>query len=460
MPQTSQTAQRPEDFRELNISSHAQRLKQEAEAAINSASSIVEATSTILGGSERDFQASSEFGDLPDSYRNKGTQDWITHLAIDEDSVPPAHDSNTDTVSNETVKEPHLDPDKTKSYDMDSVEKLLSILGVDPNAKGWNADEALLSLAKIRKAGQDVESKPNMIETFHYLLNRGANVEAVDTDGNSSLHYASRGGHVFLVKLLYERGAGINVTNNKGYTSLHNAASGGHTAVMEFLLSKGARLEQRDKARHHTALHCAVSYDRPQTVEFLLQIGAKIETRSKLSNTPLILAADWGLVTVADVLLKHGAKLEADGGDGRTPLHAAALKGHVAMIEYLLNNGASIESKDEEGSTPLIYAVCRGHRLAINQLLAAGADITARNNYGDTILHALYSNRHDNCEHRYCVFCTHSETPRAILELLCKRGADPLAEDEHGRTVLRWIKDTHGSEEAKACRKSLEKFVN
>ena len=61
-----------------------------------------------------------------------------------------------------------------------------------------------------------------------------------DTNGTTPLHYASRGGHLKITKLLVEAGADINLGEAYGYTPLHEAAEYGHLAVVRFLLEQGA----------------------------------------------------------------------------------------------------------------------------------------------------------------------------------------------------------------------------
>jgi ankyrin repeat protein len=63
------------------------------------------------------------------------------------------------------------------------------------------------------------------LKCVHLLLQNGANVEAVDSDGWSASHRASYGGHSKVVKLLIERGANINraaATDN--WRPIHAAA--------------------------------------------------------------------------------------------------------------------------------------------------------------------------------------------------------------------------------------------
>lgn len=75
------------------------------------------------------------------------------------------------------------------------------------------------------------------------FLDRGAHIDAKDTDGNTSLHCAAINGHLLVVKLLLEKGADTEVKETDGNTPLTCAASQGHLPVVQLLLEKGAAIE-------------------------------------------------------------------------------------------------------------------------------------------------------------------------------------------------------------------------
>jgi ankyrin repeat protein len=71
-------------------------------------------------------------------------------------------------------------------------------------------------------------------EIATYLINRGANVNAKDGFGMTSLMWASYNGDVELVKLLLEKGADKNI-EVKGQTALSAAEEKGFTEIIELL---------------------------------------------------------------------------------------------------------------------------------------------------------------------------------------------------------------------------------
>lgn len=91
------------------------------------------------------------------------------------------------------------------------------------------------------------------------LLDKGADVNHVDNDGNTALivhteNHCERS----TVKELIRAGADLNAQNNKGATALHNALRYGNTDVARLLIKKGANYEITDN-NGETAVDIAVA---------------------------------------------------------------------------------------------------------------------------------------------------------------------------------------------------------
>lgn len=69
----------------------------------------------------------------------------------------------------------------------------------------------------------------------------GADVDEVDRNGNTALHYASEFS-LSCVKLLIEAEADVNPIGRKGNTPLHIAASLGEAAITSVLIEAGANI--------------------------------------------------------------------------------------------------------------------------------------------------------------------------------------------------------------------------
>ncbi|KAF8541096.1 ankyrin repeat-containing domain protein, partial [Trichophaea hybrida] len=78
------------------------------------------------------------------------------------------------------------------------------------------------------------------------LLEKGANIWAVDISGKTALHLAAYEGHVSIVKLLLEMNCDIEFSGNFSSRALHVAAQEGHDSMVLFLLDLGAYIDAKD----------------------------------------------------------------------------------------------------------------------------------------------------------------------------------------------------------------------
>ncbi|KAK4160704.1 ankyrin repeat-containing domain protein [Cladorrhinum sp. PSN259] len=259
------------------------------------------------------------------------------------------------------------------------------------------------------------------------LLEQGADVEMESIySGRTLLLWAAQNGHEAVVRLLLEQGADIEVKNiYNGQTPLLWAAQNGHEVVVRLLLEQGADVEVKNIYDSQTPLLWAARNRHEAIVWLLLEQGADIEAKDKkYGQTPLLSAAESGHEAVVRLLLKQGADIKAKDTTGRTALSWAAQYGHEAVVRLMLEQGADIKAKDKKYSmTPLLWAAYNGYDVVVRLLLEKGADIEARDkDCGKTPLLWAVQNGHE-----------------AVVRLLLEQGADIKAKDkEYGTTPLLW----------------------
>ncbi|XP_037037865.1 putative ankyrin repeat protein RF_0381 [Bradysia coprophila] len=111
-------------------------------------------------------------------------------------------------------------PDRVK----DLLEK-----GANINARDEDGDTALMNA-----------SNNGRYETVKFLIENGADVNATDTNGKTPLMFASAFDNSRIIKLLVDNGANINATDNSGWSALIYAAFDGRERSVRALLRKGA----------------------------------------------------------------------------------------------------------------------------------------------------------------------------------------------------------------------------
>jgi ankyrin repeat protein len=103
--------------------------------------------------------------------------------------------------------------------------RLLLELGADPLLPNLNNTTPLMAAAGVgtREAQEEAGEESEAVEAVTMLLDRGADINGVDNDGNTAMHGAAYNNYPRVVKLLAERGADPKIwskPNKAGRTPL------------------------------------------------------------------------------------------------------------------------------------------------------------------------------------------------------------------------------------------------
>jgi ankyrin repeat protein len=107
---------------------------------------------------------------------------------------------------------------------------------------------------------------------------------------------------------------------------------------------------------------------------------------------------------------------------GRSPLHYAFEVSDLNYAKKLIAEGHDVNLADSNGWTPLHFAAQAQRADLAALLLDSGASVDPRDSHGNTPLSMAVFNAQGRGE---------------LIELLRKRGADPLAENNHGVSPVR-----------------------
>lgn len=268
------------------------------------------------------------------------------------------------------------------------------------------------------------------VEGVKAALQDGADADYAQPDEHtrlSALHVAAMEGHADVVALLIQRGANVNIADADGDTPVVMAVNFDKKNVVEVLVANGADVRRADKNGCTPLLSAAVQGDL-EIVSMLVERGAEVNAVDCYKQTPLDRAAN---APTADFLLVHGARIGGVSADGETPLgnvdrelFMAAIAGDARRVRAAVGQGAHVNVHDNLGQTALTRAVYLGRQEAASALLAMGADVEETDFNGVTPLH---------------VAAIHG-FPK-IIELLLAHGAKINAKDHGGETPLRWVRD-------------------
>jgi len=183
---------------------------------------------------------------------------------------------------------------------------------------------------KVAKAGATT------LETVQYLLNKGADPNAVDPSGNPVLLLACSKGLLPCVQALCDAGADVNARNKDLVSSLlfgiqsREASEETREAtskLFKFLISRGA------------------DFLKPMEITPFPDTLPQIVIRQTFLST----AIQEGDLEVARFFCENGADVNYDLGKGKTLIHVCALGLKKDAIKLLCEFGADVNAKNEDG---------------------------------------------------------------------------------------------------------------
>ncbi len=198
-----------------------------------------------------------------------------------------------------------------------------------------------------------LQTDTNRIE---YLLKHGADINAKDVEGMTSLMHAVKTTDLTLINGLLEYGADPNLQDNDGWTAAMHAVRQNDGKVMRLLARFKADFDLLNY-QGFSALGLAVQDNRSNVAVAMLDRGAKpTVVMGDSGYTPLIIAAKVGNKVMAQTLLQYGAKPNEKNAGGFTALMLAAARNDVDMVHLLTKAGADAGIKSVGGKTALMIA--------------------------------------------------------------------------------------------------------
>eukprot|EP00904_Undaria_pinnatifida_P002822 jgi/Undpi1/12540/HiC_scaffold_6.g02209.m1 len=218
------------------------------------------------------------------------------------------------------------------------------------------------------------------------LLEAGADVGAIDGEGNTPLLTAAETGGVALCELLLARGANADARNYEGLSALFLAVLGDAPECVEVLLYAGANPNE-ERTDSTNALHSAAEKGVTQVMTCLLLHGAQMDATDASGRTALMYAVKANHGTAAALLCDYGANLDLTDSSGLTALHLASQDGQIDGLRELLERSVDVDARDNQGNTGLHHAAYSGKYEVAQALLESGADPNLQNARGDNPAH-------------------------------------------------------------------------
>ena len=188
----------------------------------------------------------------------------IVEALLAKGADPNYRDKNSFTALHAAVRDSEYGEDQAQRVRAVATVKVLLAHGADVNARLHQEKPTVRALNELQFEGATpifLAAEVNNLEVIKVLVAAGGDPNIPTAYGTTALMVAAgagtdvqrarsieeRGMAVETARYLLDRGADVNAVGEFGWTPLHNAAYQGLTDVIELLIDRGAKTETKDK---------------------------------------------------------------------------------------------------------------------------------------------------------------------------------------------------------------------
>jgi len=223
------------------------------------------------------------------------------------------------------------------------------------------------------------------------LISNNASLNLRDKQGVTPLHLASSHGNSFSLQLLLRSGCNVMVSDNNGWLGTHYASYQGRLGCLQLLHKWGCPLTEVDN-NGNTPAHLAAQEGNLPCLKFIISQSSFPKTqvlscRNDAGEVTKDLATRFYKSNIVEFLqnfdennLENFVEDDLFGENLAFPAHVAASKGNVTSLKHLIEQGIiDINERDEKGSTPAHKAAGNNQAEVLQYLIHTGADMEIRN---------------------------------------------------------------------------------
>ena len=253
--------------------------------------------------------------------------------------------------------------------------RLLVKYGADLNRKGILGDCVLHAMARRNS------------DLTGCALELGADPTLTDAEGKSALMMVTTIDPAIM--LHHAAPQMLQHRDNQGNNALHHIAQKGYhnNTVCPQELSTLPTPNTAPK------INCNIGaeFDGVEIVHFLIKAGISPDSVNAAGQTPLMLAAGKGDLSMVSLMLRLGANARLTDNNGKSALSYAQAAGNHPMIELLQQHGAPSGNE-----SAMLQAAAAGNTAEVLQLIQNGVDVKAPEGIGYEAALAAVLNGHES----------------------------------------------------------------
>ncbi|MEM7185280.1 MAG: ankyrin repeat domain-containing protein [Bacteroidota bacterium] len=354
-----------------------------------------------------------------------------------------------------------------------TLEKVKSdiALGNDPAELNGNAFDAVTWAL--------IEKTDNVVVKFLLELD-GNGVNKLTHDGRTYIFWAAYKDNLLMMHYLLDKGARTDVIDSHGYSVMNFAAATGqkNPALYDFLIAQGAdpKTEKNDDGANALLL-LAPFLEDDTMIDYFADKGLDPRSTDTKGNGLFNYAAKKGNIDFLTLLINKGMPYKSvnkENGNafifasqgtrgssnsletykyleqlgiepnittdkGFTPLHALGYKNtDLKIFSYFIEKGVDVDQKDMNGNTAFINAASRNALESVSFLAKHVKDINLANNKGQSALTRAVSGNASE-----------------VVKMLLERGAQTSGMDSEGNSMGYYLINSYRNDKASVFAEKL-----
>lgn len=223
----------------------------------------------------------------------------------------------------------------------DVVSELIS-RGVVVDRKALGGESSFMAAARFRR-----------LETAEQLLRSGADINFMDTAGNTALIRAVFNDDDLVTQFLLQRKCSVSIANYNGETALTVACRLGHVKMATKLAEHGADINSRDE-QLQSPLISAIMANIADVAMYLIDMRADLEIADIWGSTALMHSVqNCALNRVSARLLDAGCDVNRADRRFMTALMHACASNNIDCALLLIRRGGDLSMTNDDGLTAI-----------------------------------------------------------------------------------------------------------